>query len=89
MFHVKQRYPFEPDYRVAPGETLREWMEENGMTLVKAASLLPMTALELLSLINGASVRITPLLAASLEKLTGIPAQFWLNLEANYRAPVA
>ena len=47
-----KRYSYEPDYAVAPGETLQET-------------------------------------AIRLERVTGVPAGMWNNLEANYREQLA
>lgn len=88
MFHVKQRYPFEPDYRVAPGETLKEEIDARNWPYGNVARRLCLSVARLQELLTG-DMPITPLLAKRLSRLTGHSAQFWLNLEANYRAPVA
>lgn len=81
------RYPFKPDYRVPPGETLCETMQYLGidlLTLAEQTNILPDT---LQHIIDGTQ-RILPTFANRLDAATGIPASMWLNLEANYRKPV-
>lgn len=84
MFRVKQTYPFEPDYRVPPGETLKELMDLRSYTELDVAVALGMSPVELRRMVEGASP-VTPEVAEGLEEITGLPAQMWLNLEANYR----
>ena len=84
----KTRYPFEPDYAVAPGETLREMLEALGMTQVELAVAIDVVPEKIDDIINGAEP-ITVELAAGLASMTQIPAKMWLKMEANYRRDLA
>lgn len=78
---------FDPDWVVAPGETLDEWFEAMG---------LPYAVVDhygigrgvLRGLLAGEEP-ITPELAQKLCNLTHVGAPFWLALEHNYRAGLA
>ncbi len=80
---------YDPDYVVAPGETLQEWWDENK---VPRASILRMTGLtdsELDGILAG-TLRISYRRADCLARLPlGPSAQFWNALEHNYRVGLA
>lgn len=78
---------FDPDWVVAPGETLDEWFTEVG---------LPLSVCEhygikrrTLDRIIAGSQPITPKLAQQLCNLTQIGAPMWLALEHNFRVGLA
>ena len=75
---------FNPDYCVAPGETILEVMEDRGITIKELASYLLQTAEEVQLLLVGESP-LTESIAAKLEELFDIPQSFWLNLERFYQ----
>jgi HTH-type transcriptional regulator/antitoxin HigA len=76
---------FDPDWTIAPGETLREWIEENGLTVRSTAVACGrMDAKRVQSIIDGRT-RISRDDAARLQAGTGIPATLWMNLERRYR----
>ncbi len=75
---------FQPDYKVAPGKTVLEFMEERGWSLELVSAQLRLTLADLQSLLFG-DLPITQELASSLEELTQVSAEFWMRLEANYR----
>lgn len=82
------RYRYEPKDRTPPGETLRETMETTDLspsTLAERASLSPREVSALLA----SKVSLAAETAAKLESALGVPAPFWRNLEANYRAVVS
>jgi HTH-type transcriptional regulator/antitoxin HigA len=79
---------FDPDYRVAPGETLLELMDERGWSMEHVAHMLHTTPEWLQELLQGVHP-ITEMIAGSLHQLTDVPAGFWMRLEANYREPIA
>lgn len=81
---AKERLTFEPDYAVAPGETLREVMESLGMNLKELAHRTGLTEQTLIRIFKGEQP-ITFETANRLELVTGVPAKFWNNLEAQYR----
>lgn len=84
---MKRTYPFEPDWVVAPGETLKEWFDEMGLphSVAKIYGIQPRT----LKMLFRGTKRITPSLAQKLCNLTHIGAPFWLALEHNFREGLA
>jgi plasmid maintenance system antidote protein VapI len=86
--HPEAELPFDPDWVVHPGATLREWREEQGLTVEKAAvrCLLTPTTYELIEageMTYGAAV------AGRLAYGTGSPMDFWLNRERTFREGLA
>lgn len=77
---------FDPDWTIAPGETLREWREELGFGTKVASALCAGMSREQYERIEAAKEPITPVIAAALTQGTGIPTNLWLNLERRYRA---
>ena len=81
-------YKFEPDFIVAPGETLQETIETLGITQAELAKRMGRPVKTINGIIKG-RVEITPETALQLEKVLGVPARFWVNLEGNYRHALA
>ncbi|XVQ84651.1 helix-turn-helix domain-containing protein [Microbispora siamensis] len=73
------------DYAVPPGETLREILEEKGMTQRELAERVGLSPKHVNQLIHGL-VRLTPEVAESLERVIGTPARIWNRLEADYQS---
>ena len=80
----RQRYPFEPDYAVAPGETLSETLESLGMSQRDLALRTGMSTKTINEIVKG-KAPITPDTSVLLERVTGVPSRMWNNLEANFR----
>ncbi|AYG03611.1 ImmA/IrrE family metallo-endopeptidase [Gryllotalpicola protaetiae] len=79
---------FAPDYAVAPGETIQEWLDENSMTQAELADRIDLSKKTLNQIIKG----IAPLsqdTALKLEAVTRIPARTWNALESQYRGDLA
>lgn len=81
---VKSRYPHEPDYAVAPGETLAETIEVLGIDQRELAVRAELSEKTISQIING-HAPITAETALKLERVTGVPASMWNNLEATFR----
>ena len=79
---------FEPDYGVAPGETLRAMLEALGMTQVQLAARTGLSLKHINQIAQGAAP-VTPETALLLEKATGVKARMWNVLEAAYRERVS
>lgn len=77
---------FDPDWTIAPGETLREWMKEKGLPLRALATICGRMDPKRLERILDGKQRITRDDARRLEAGTQIPASLWLRLERRYRA---
>jgi HTH-type transcriptional regulator/antitoxin HigA len=80
---------FNPDWTIAPGGTLQEWIEENGLTVRSTAVACGRMDPERLQGIIDTTVPVTEDDAARLQAGTGIPATLWLNLERRYRQDLA
>lgn len=76
---------FDRDWTVAPGDTLRDWMEEQVISMGAAARLCKIDLADYEDIVNG-TLPIDPDIAGKLQAATGITARFWLNYEAQYRA---
>ncbi len=83
-----KQYPFEPDYAVPPGETLRETIAAMGITQRELCARTGLSTKHVNQIIKG-TAPITPDTAIRLERVTGVPAHMWNNLEANYRERLA
>lgn len=79
---------FIPDYAVPPGETLLETIENMGMSQAELAYRTGRPKKTINEIIKGKAA-ITPETALQFERVLGIPASFWNNLERNYRETLA
>lgn len=75
-------------FAVAPGCTLKEQLEDRGMTQQELAERMGVSAKHISKLIHG-TVALTEPVAVKLEYVLGIPAKFWMNLETRYRIDLA
>lgn len=82
MVDIKNQ--FQPDYAISPGEILSDELELRGMSQTELAKRTGLTPKHLISLMK-AKATITSETAIKLERALGMPAQYWLNLEANYQ----
>lgn len=73
---------------IPPGATIKEQLEDRGMSQKEFASRMGMTEKQISHLING-EVLLTCDVAYRLELVLGLPARFWNNLEAIYREKIA
>ena len=76
------------DLPIPPGEILEEEIEARGMTQKELAARLSRPAQVINEIIRGKKA-ITAETAIGLGKVLGIDAQFWMNLESNYRITLA
>jgi addiction module HigA family antidote len=84
---IKKRYPHEPDYAVAPGEVLQETIDALGMTQADLAKRTGLSKKTINQIIRGREP-ISHDSALRLERVTGVAAHIWNNLEALYRERV-
>ena len=73
---------------IPPGATIREQLENRGMTQKDFAHRMDMSEKHISNLING-KVELTQETALRLESVLGVPAKFWNGLEALYRERLA
>ncbi len=75
---------YRPNYAVPPGETLRETIEAYGMSQAELAERTGRPKKTISEIIT-AKAAITAETALQLERVLGVPASFWNNLERNYQ----
>jgi HTH-type transcriptional regulator/antitoxin HigA len=81
---MEKKFGFRPDYAVPPGGTLKEALDEQGMSQSDLAVRTGLTEKTISQMINGIAP-ITYETSEKLEMATGIPAGFWNRREASYR----
>ena len=85
---VERTYVYSPDYAVPPGDTLLEVIESLGITQAELAERTGRPTKTINEIVKGKSA-ITPETALQLERVLGVPASFWNNLEQNYQTALA
>jgi HTH-type transcriptional regulator / antitoxin HigA len=73
---------------VPPGDILQEVLWAQGMSQAELARRLGRPPKTINEIIKG-KAQLTPQTAIQLEGVLGIPASFWVNLEAQYRLALA
>jgi HTH-type transcriptional regulator / antitoxin HigA len=86
--HGPKRYAYEPDYAVPPGQTLQEAIDALGMDQRELAVRAKLSSKHVNQIVKGVAT-LTQDTAIRLERVTGVPARIWNNLEANYREQLA
>ncbi len=79
--------PFQPDYAVSPGVTLKETIDMKGLSQADLALRSGMAEKTISQIINGIA-SITYETAEKLELVLGIPASFWNARERSYREAI-
>ena len=79
---------FKPDYASPPGETLAETIEAMGLTQSELARRMGRPIKTINEIIQGKAA-VTADTALELERVLGIPARLWMNMEASYREHLA
>jgi HTH-type transcriptional regulator/antitoxin HigA len=77
-------YEYRPDGAVAPGATLHQWLDANGMSQAEFARRTSLSTKHVNQVTKG-TAGLSPDVALAFENVTGIPARFWNQLEANYK----
>lgn len=72
------------DYAIATGEFITEWLEENDMSAAELSRRLGVSRKHVSELLNG-KVGLSHDSALALERVTGIPARRWNQIEALYQ----
>ena len=80
--------PLFSDLAIPPGESLAEELEYRDLPPRELAAMLNLSDETMIGIFTGAHP-ITPEIAAGLQDVLWIPAEFWLNLEAHYRETLA
>lgn len=82
------QYAYMPDVVSAPGETLKEMLDERGMTQKDLAARTGRPLKTINEIVKG-KAQITPETAVQFERALGLPAAFWNEREAHYRGYLA
>ena len=80
----ERKNKYAPDMVFPPGETLKEVLEAMGMSEAEFAERMDADLQEISSIMKG-EVPITDKIALRMERVLGVPASFWKNLEQQYR----
>lgn len=83
MTDTSKFFKYSPDYAIPPGATISELLEHLGMTQVELANRTGRPEKTISDIINGKQ-GITPETSLQFERVLGMPASFWNNLEKNY-----
>lgn len=79
---------FRPLYAIPPGDTLEELLTERRMTQTELARRMGRPQKTINEIVQ-AKAAITPETAIQLERVLGVPASLWTNLERQYREDLA
>lgn len=82
---TEQRIPYRPEAITPPGETIADLLDERCMTQTELAQRMGRPVKTINEIVNGKAA-IRPETALQLERVFGVPADYWLNHEAQYRA---
>ncbi|HAZ31676.1 MAG TPA: addiction module antidote protein, HigA family [Dehalococcoidia bacterium] len=80
----RKLHPFSPDYAIHPGKILEETLASRNIQKGELAERCGLSA-KTVSQIIGSRAPLTPETAIQLERVLGIAARVWSNLDANYR----
>lgn len=84
----QRKNAYRPDEVSPPGETLRELLEERGMSQAELGTRMGRPKKTISEIMNGKAA-ITPETALQLELVLGVPARFWTEREAHFRQSLA
>ncbi|MGD0165610.1 MAG: HigA family addiction module antitoxin, partial [Candidatus Sulfotelmatobacter sp.] len=85
---IKNKFRYDPDYAIPPGETVVESLESLGMTQAELATRTG-RPLKTINEIARGKTAITPETALQFEKVLGISASFWNSLETKHQQLLA
>ena len=83
-----ERYPWEPDYAVPPGQVLEEWLTAHGIPHDEFARRCGRSP-ELIAEIIAGTAPVDADTALRFEQVLGMDAGIWLGIEADYRLHLA
>jgi plasmid maintenance system antidote protein VapI len=84
---MTDKLEFTPDYRIPPGETLRETLNFLRMDEVELNRITGISVNCIRGIFLGVNP-ITVVMSVLLEQATNVPASMWRNLEKQYRKPL-
>ena len=78
-------HTYEPAELIPPGQTLADWLERVDMSQADFAKRTSLTPKHINQVVKGAA-GVSAEVALAFERVTSIPARYWLQLDANYHA---
>ncbi len=84
MVTAKKRYKYDPDYAIPPGDSLKDLIESLGMSQAELSRRTELTVQTISRILKG-NQPISYDTANRLERVTGVRASTWNNLESNYQ----
>lgn len=78
------RFAYSPDVVSSPGETIKEMLDERGMTQKVLAARIGRPLKTINEIVKG-KTQITMYTAVQLERVLGLTAAFWSERQAHYR----
>jgi len=88
VYRTKEDIAIAREVISCPGDTLAEQLEYTGMSQAELATRMGRPKKTINEIIKG-KAEITSETAIQLERVVGVPADFWMNLERNYRLRLA
>jgi plasmid maintenance system antidote protein VapI len=79
---------FSPQWASAPGDTIKDMLDQRGLTISAFAQQLACTYDDALALLSG-RMALTPFLAQQLSRAVGSSVDFWLTRESQFREDTA
>jgi len=79
---------YKPDYAIAPGESLKDLLDSSSMSQAELAKRTGRHVKTINEIVKG-KAPITPDTAIQFERVFGVPAHFWNNVERNYQETLA
>ncbi|MCB0047578.1 MAG: hypothetical protein KDD92_19310 [Caldilineaceae bacterium] len=83
-----KREPYQPTTVISPGETIAEFLTEQDVIPATLAAQMEQS-LETIDLMINGQTAITTERATLLERIFGVPADYWINHEREYRTYLA
>jgi HTH-type transcriptional regulator/antitoxin HigA len=84
MTAMSDQYRYIPDYALPPGDTLVEVLSERGMSQAELARRTGLSTKHINQIVLG-TASLSAETALRLERVTGVPAQVWTELEGDYQ----
>jgi len=81
---MAKSFSYNPDYAVSPGATLKEILDERGVSHAELAVRAGLAEKTVSQIVNGVAP-LTYETAEKFELVLGVPARFWNTRELNYR----
>jgi HTH-type transcriptional regulator / antitoxin HigA len=82
---TEMRILYQPETITPPGETVAELLDERGMTQIELAQRMGRPVKTINEIVHGKAAILSETVLP-LERVFGVPAEYWLKHDAKYRA---